>query len=102
MLFNSAESQTVNIYLDDSSTPAYSVAGCGRQNDNRGTVVLTSGKTGTVLVGVCSGENACALMSQAIDISPPSDNSCVGVVASSTAGGDTNSAYVILTWKATS
>jgi Fucose-binding lectin II (PA-IIL) len=100
VLFNSAESQTVNIYLDDSSTPAYSVAGCGRQNDNRGTVVLTSGKTGAVRVSVHSGGNACTLMSQAIDISPPSDNSCVGVVASST-GGDTSSAYVILTWKAT-
>lgn len=94
------DEQTVSVYLDDNRNPVFNLVGQGRDNDNRGTVILTSGTTGNVRIAVHAKSSACRLVTQTIDVPPKSENSRVGVVAASSGGGGSNSsAYVILTWK---
>ncbi|NRO98848.1 fucose-binding lectin [Paraburkholderia sp. NMBU_R16] len=99
MLLNSSANQTVEVYTGSDRRLVFSLRGQGKDNDNRGTVVLTSGTDGKVSVEISVDGKECASVLQHLS-APNSGNSQVVIVAACN-GADAdslyNDAYVVLT-----
>jgi mannose-binding lectin len=99
VLLNSSANQAVAVYTGSERRLVFSLRGQGTDNDNRGTVVLTSGTDGKVSVEVSVDGKECASVLQQLSV-PNSENSQVVIVAACN-GTDAdnlyNDAYVILT-----
>lgn len=95
VLVNSAGQESVEVFIDDSKSPAASFSGTGTQDVNLGTKVINSGK-GKVKVAIkCNGKPS-AISSNNFSLL---DKVYFGIVVSEGGtDGDYNDAIVILNW----